>query len=100
MKTFVKNPKKIKDEESEFEGDKVLEGARKYRERRLKPTSVSLDEETTHKLKEIAQEKGIPCQVLMRSFILEGIRQLEKDKRAGGSLDRTKKYLKFTKFPS
>lgn len=83
MKTFVKNPKKIKDEDSEFEVDKVLEGARKYRERRLKPTSVSLDEETTHKLKEIAQEKGIPYQVLMRSFILEGIRRLEEDKKAG-----------------
>ena len=83
MKTFVKNPKNKSDEDSEFEVDKVSKGARKYRERRLKPTSVSLDEDTTHKLKKIAQEKGIPYQVLMRSFILEGIRRLEEDKKAG-----------------
>jgi predicted DNA binding CopG/RHH family protein len=92
MKTFVKNPKKTKDEDSEFKVGKVLEGARKYRERRFKPTSVLLDEETTQKLKKIAQEKGIPYQVLMRSFILEGIGRLEKDKRAGETLDHTKKF--------
>lgn len=83
MKTFVKNPKNKANEDSEFEVDKVLKGARKYRGRRLKPISVSLDIDTTHKLKEIAQERGIPYQVLMRSFILEGIRRLEEDKKAG-----------------
>lgn len=83
MKTFVKNSDEKMYEEVEFEKEKVLEDARKYRERKLKPTSVSLDEGTTQKLKALAEEKGIPYQVLMRSFIIEGIRRIEDEKKAG-----------------
>ena len=82
MKRYVKNPKDAP-QDSEFELEKVIEGARKIRERRLYPTSVALDEQTTRKLKEVAEEKGIPYQVLMRSFILEGLRRLEEDKKVG-----------------
>lgn len=83
MKTFVKNADEWMYEKVEFETEKVLESARRYREHKLKPTSVCLDELTTQKLKSLAAEKGIPYQVLMRSFILDGLRRIEDDKKVG-----------------
>ena len=56
-------------EENDFEVERSLEA----REKRKKPTSVALDEGTIHELKKLAEKKGIPYQVLMRSFILEGL---------------------------
>lgn len=61
----------------DFDKNKVLEG-RELRKMNKKPTSVALDEETIVELKQLAQEKGIPYQVLMRSYILQGIK---KDKK-------------------
>ena len=59
----------------EFNKDKVLE-SRKIR--RKMPTSVSLPPEVVEELKSLAQEKGIPYQVLMRSFILEGLKRMKE----------------------
>ena len=42
------------------------------------PTSVSLPPEVVEELKAIAEKKGIPYQVLMRSFILEGLQKLKQ----------------------
>ena len=42
------------------------------------PTSVSLPPEAVEELKAIAEKKGIPYQVLMRSFILEGLQKLKQ----------------------
>jgi predicted DNA binding CopG/RHH family protein len=61
-------------DEIEFDEEKVL-GARKVG--RKMPTSVSLPPEVVEELKEIAVKKGIPYQVLMRSFILEGLKRLK-----------------------
>lgn len=46
--------------------------------RRKMPTSVSLPPEIVEELKNIANLKGIPYQVLMRSFIIEGLEKLKK----------------------
>ncbi len=46
--------------------------------KRKMPTSISLSPEVVDELKEIAEKKGIPYQVLMRSFILEGLEKLKK----------------------
>lgn len=46
--------------------------------RRKMPTSVSLPPEVVDELKKIAEKKGIPYQVLMRSFIIEGLEKLKK----------------------
>jgi predicted DNA binding CopG/RHH family protein len=46
-----------------------------------KPTSIALDPETILELKELAETRGIPYQVLMRSYILEG---LKRDKKRVG----------------
>ncbi len=45
---------------------------------RKMPTSVSLPPEVVEELKEVAQKKGIPYQVLMRSFIIEGLDKMKK----------------------
>ena len=46
--------------------------------RRKTPTSITLPPAVLEELKRIAGKKGIPYQVLMRSFILEGLEKLKK----------------------
>ncbi len=43
-----------------------------------KPTSVALDEKTIQELKALAEIQGIPYQVLIRVFILDGLDRLKK----------------------
>lgn len=57
------------DEKASLKGRKI---ARKM------PTSVSLSPETVIELKKLAAKKGIPYQVLMRSFIIEGVEKMKK----------------------
>lgn len=54
----------------EFEAKKVKKATKIGRKM---PTSVSLPPEVVDELKQIAEKKGIPYQVLMRSFIIEGL---------------------------
>ncbi len=61
-------------DEVEFDEESVL-NSRKIR--RKMPTSVSLPPDVVEALKEIAAKKGIPYQVLMRSFIIEGLQRLK-----------------------
>ena len=62
-------------DEIDFDGEAVLKSRRVGRKM---PTSVSLPPEVVEELKVIAQKKGIPYQVLMRSFIIEGLEKLKK----------------------
>jgi predicted DNA binding CopG/RHH family protein len=62
-------------DEVEFDEELVL-NARKIG--RKMPTSISLPPEIVEELKLIAEKKGIPYQVLMRSFIIEGLEKLKK----------------------
>lgn len=75
MKRKVIKSKKIYDK-IEFDVKKSKEAQSKIR--RKMPTSVTLSPEVVEELKEIAEKKGIPYQVLMRSFILEGLENLKK----------------------
>lgn len=61
-------------DEVEFEEEKVK---RSQKVGRKMPTSVSLPPEVVEELKAIAQKKGIPYQVLMRSFIIEGLNRFK-----------------------
>ena len=65
-------------DEIEFDEEAVL-NSRKIG--RKMPTSISLSPEVVEELKHIADKKGIPYQVLMRSFIMEGLQRL-KDKKS------------------
>lgn len=65
---------------SEFEEKKLLAAARRLKKARKLPTSVALEEETIRELKALAEWRGVPYQILMRMFILEG---LQKSRTAG-----------------
>lgn len=58
---------------SRFEKKKLLEAAKRLKKRRKLPTSVALEEETIKELKALAEWRGVPYQILMRMFILEGL---------------------------
>jgi predicted DNA binding CopG/RHH family protein len=72
-KKFIKSS----DEYENVEFDK--EAVKKVRKiGRKMPTSVSLPPEIVEELKALANDKGIPYQVLMRSFIIEGLNNMKK----------------------
>ncbi|MCB9095048.1 MAG: hypothetical protein H6621_08280 [Halobacteriovoraceae bacterium] len=76
VNSYVKSLKEY-EEPSEFDEKKILEAMKKSLKGKKKPTSVALDEGTIKDLKKIASKMEIPYQVLMRMFILDGIRRLK-----------------------
>ncbi|MFA6315911.1 MAG: hypothetical protein WC943_00700 [Elusimicrobiota bacterium] len=58
---------------SQFDKKKILAAAKRLKKRRKLPTSIALEEETIKELKALAQWRGVPYQVLMRMFILDGL---------------------------
>jgi len=81
MSRFVKNEKSY---EKSFEADwkAVKKGLKKMRteagEPKKVPTSIALDPRFVSELKKEAQARGVPYQVLMRMFIIEGFQRLKK----------------------
>ena len=77
-KTYVKNDP-MYDDPSDFEEEKIKE-ARKRRKRggRKVPTSVALDPELIEAIKAIAEDKGVPYQVLLRMFIIDGYKKMDE----------------------
>lgn len=63
-----------------FDSAKIKTAARAGKVSRKKPTSVALDPQLIAELKGVARARGVPYQVLMRMFIVEGFERL---KRAG-----------------
>lgn len=72
--------KSLKEYDGPFELDakKILAAMKRYKESRKKPTSVALDETTIKELRTVAEKQGIPYQVLIRVFILDGLERLKK----------------------
>lgn len=72
--------KSLKEYKGSFNLDavKILEAMRRYKHARKKPTSVALDEATISELKRMAETQGIPYQVLIRVFILDGLERMKK----------------------
>lgn len=62
-------------EKIEFDNDAVLNGRKVGRKM---PTNISLPPEVVEELKKVAIKKGIPYQVLMRIFIMEGLEKIKK----------------------
>jgi predicted DNA binding CopG/RHH family protein len=81
MKRSVKSEKGY---EKSFDADwkAVQKGLKKVRaevgEPKKIPTSIALDPRFVLELKKEAQSRGIPYQVLMRMFIVEGFQRLKK----------------------
>jgi predicted DNA binding CopG/RHH family protein len=62
-------------DEVEFDEEAVLNSRKIHREI---PTTVSLPPQIVEELKKVATKKGIPYQVLMRSFIIEGLQSMKE----------------------
>ena len=62
----------------QLEASKILEAMKRYKNSRKRPTSVALDDITIVELKRIAEKQGIPYQVLIRVFILDGLERFKK----------------------
>ena len=76
-KSYAKSRKEYS-EPFALDAEKILAAMKRYKDSRKKPTSVALDETTIQELKTIATKKGIPYQVLIRVFILDGLDRLKK----------------------
>ena len=61
-----------------FEAKKIRAAMKKAREPRKQPTSVALDPELIDRLKTEAKARGVPYQVLMRMFIVEGFERFRR----------------------
>ena len=81
MRRYVKNEKGY---EKSFQADwkAVKNGLKKARagagETRKGPTSIALDPRFIAELKKAAQARGVPYQILMRMFIVEGFQRMKK----------------------
>ena len=81
MPRYVKNEKGYR---RSFKADwkAVKKGLKKVRveqgEQRKVPTSVALDPRFVAELKKEAEARGIPYQILMRMFIIEGFQRMKK----------------------
>jgi len=76
-KSYVKSLKEYKGI-VQLDASKILEAMKRYKNERKRPTSVALDDATISELKKVAEKQGIPYQVLIRVFILDGLERLKK----------------------
>ena len=76
-KSYAKSLKEY-DAPIELDAKKIVAAMKRYKDSRKKPTSVALDETTIKELKAVADKQGIPYQVLIRVFILDGLERLKK----------------------
>lgn len=78
MKKYVKNKDSQDYEDISFDEKSVRKSVKQLKVARKQPTSVALDGDTIKELKVLAGKKAIPYQVLMRSFIIEGLNKYKK----------------------
>ncbi len=76
-KSYAKSLKEY-DKTFDLDAKKILAAMKRFKSSPKKPTSVALDETTINELKAIAEIQGIPYQVLIRVFILDGLDRLKK----------------------
>lgn len=76
MPRYVKNESEYG--KVSFEANRIKAAARKARGSRKQPTSVALDPQLIAELKAAAKARGVPYQVLMRMFIVEGFNRLNR----------------------
>jgi predicted DNA binding CopG/RHH family protein len=81
MQRYVKNESEY--EKVSFDSARIKAAMKKTRSARKQPTSVALDPELVEELKAEASARGVPYQVLMRMFIVEGFTRLKRAGRSG-----------------
>ena len=81
MPRYVKNEKGY-EKSVKADWNAVKKGLKKARaevgEPKKVPTSVALDPRFIAELKKEAQSRGVPYQILMRMFIIEGFQRMKK----------------------
>ena len=75
MKKYAERSKQY--DKIEFNLKDILEGMSRLKGARRKPTSVALEDELLEELKELAELRGVPYQVLMRLLIADGVKRLK-----------------------
>ncbi|MEN9528892.1 MAG: CopG antitoxin of type toxin-antitoxin system [Pseudomonadota bacterium] len=76
-KRYVKNNKSYK-KPSEYNEEKIAAAMKRLKAKRKVPTSVALDPDLVDAIKKAAEERGVPYQVLLRMFIIEGFKSWQK----------------------
>ncbi len=76
MPRYVKNESEYR--QVNFESGKIKAAMKRARAFRKQPTSVALDPQLVAELKAEAGARGVPYQVLMRMFIVEGFKRLKR----------------------
>ena len=76
MSKYAKSRKEY--ERIEFEEKRIVNSMKRLKGDRKLPTSVALSKKTITDLKRLAKKKGVPYQILMRMFILEGLENMKK----------------------
>ena len=73
MKPTYAKSEKVYAGSSIFERKKIIAAAKRLKKSRKLPTSIALEERTINELKALADWRGVPYQVLMRMFIMDGL---------------------------
>jgi predicted DNA binding CopG/RHH family protein len=76
MSRYVKNESEYR--KASFESAKLRAAMRRTKAARKRPTSLALDPELIQDLKAEAKARGVPYQVLMRMFVVEGFKRLKR----------------------
>jgi hypothetical protein len=76
MKKYAKSLKEY--EKIDFDTSDILSEMSRLKGARRKPTSVALDAKTIKDLKNMAETRSIPYQILMRLLITDGLRRMKK----------------------
>lgn len=77
MKNFYVKSKKEYEVTSILDAERILEAMKRVKGRR-KPTSVALEDSIIKELKQVAEKLNIPYQVLVRLFILDGLKRIKE----------------------
>jgi predicted DNA binding CopG/RHH family protein len=76
MKKYARRLKEY--DRIDFDSKEIISGMTRLKGARRKPTSIALEEAVISDLKNLAQKRGVPYQVLMRLLIADGIKRLKK----------------------
>jgi predicted DNA binding CopG/RHH family protein len=76
MRRYVKNEAEYR--KVEFDSAKIKAAMKRQKASRKQPTSVALDPELILELKAESKARGVPYQVLMRMFIIDGFKRLKR----------------------
>ena len=76
MSKYIKS--ELEYENVDFEAEKIQAGMKRHKNVRKLPTSIALDPSFLQSLKLEAQKRGIPYQIMLRMFIIEGFEKMLK----------------------